>query len=67
MAYLDDPQVLLAAEHTLLAWQRSGIALMSFSFVVERFELFLQLEARIPVTPLHRGSTLQIGVASPAA
>jgi uncharacterized protein (DUF302 family)/uncharacterized membrane protein YidH (DUF202 family) len=32
----------LAAERTLLAWIRSGLALMGFGFVVARFGLFLQ-------------------------
>lgn len=32
----------LAAERTLLAWIRTGIALMGFGFVVARFGLFLQ-------------------------
>jgi uncharacterized protein (DUF302 family)/uncharacterized membrane protein YidH (DUF202 family) len=32
----------LAAERTLLAWVRTGLALMGFGFVVARFGLFLQ-------------------------
>jgi putative membrane protein len=31
----------LAAERTLLAWIRTGLALMAFGFVVARFGLFL--------------------------
>lgn len=36
-----DAQVQLAAERTLLAWIRTGLALMGFGFVVARFGLFL--------------------------
>src|SRR5579871_5674308 len=32
----------LAAERTLLAWIRTGLALMGFGFVVARFGIFLQ-------------------------
>jgi putative membrane protein len=32
----------LAAERTLLAWIRTGLALMGFGFVVARFGLFLK-------------------------
>jgi uncharacterized membrane protein YidH (DUF202 family) len=32
----------LAAERALLAWIRTGLALMGFGFVVARFGLFLQ-------------------------
>jgi putative membrane protein len=38
-----DPRVYFAAERTLLAWIRTGIAVMAFGFVVARFGLFLRL------------------------
>ena len=37
-----DPRVYFAAERTMLAWIRTGIALMGFGFVVARFALFLR-------------------------
>jgi putative membrane protein len=63
MPYTADPRVLFAAERTLLAWQRSAIALMGFGFVVERFGLFLQMIAHQPVMGSQRGFSLAFGVA----
>jgi putative membrane protein len=62
MSYTADPRVLFAAERTLLAWQRSAITLMGFGFVVERFGLFLQMEAHQPLSGSQRGFSLALGV-----
>lgn len=48
-----DPRIYFAVERTLLAWIRTGLALMGFGFVVARFGLFLRelgsVAAHIPV------------------
>jgi putative membrane protein len=61
----DDPRVYFAAERTLLAWIRTGLALMGFGFIVARFGLFLrELAAVHQETPSPRtGHSLWIGVA----
>ena len=40
-----DPRVFFASERTLLAWIRTGIAIVGLGFLVSRFGLFLQLLA----------------------
>jgi uncharacterized protein (DUF302 family)/uncharacterized membrane protein YidH (DUF202 family) len=55
----------LAAERTMLAWIRTGLALMGFGFVVARFGLFLQqmqLMQHAPATQY--GLSLWFGTAS---
>jgi uncharacterized protein (DUF302 family)/uncharacterized membrane protein YidH (DUF202 family) len=59
----------LAAERTLLAWVRTGLALMGFGFVVARFGLFLQEFQAIQHTSLKQrpGLSLWFGTALIAA
>jgi putative membrane protein len=56
----DDPRVYFAAERTLLAWVRTGLAVIGLGFVVARFGLYLRLLRHESATA-HLGSTL-IGV-----
>jgi putative membrane protein len=37
-----------ANERTFLAWVRTAIAVMAFGFLVERFDLFLQIAGQTP-------------------
>ena len=55
----------LAAERTLLAWIRTGLALMGFGFVVARFGLFLQQLQVMQPTPIEKsyGLSLWFGTA----
>lgn len=57
----NDPRVYFAAERTLLAWIRTGLATIGLGFVVARFGLFLRLLHNGSNAPTHLGSTL-IGV-----
>jgi putative membrane protein len=61
----EDPRTRFAAERTLLAWVRTGLALMGFGFVLARFTLFLREVAALGKvsTGDHRGASLWIGIA----
>jgi putative membrane protein len=60
---MNDPRVYFAAERTLLAWVRTGLAMMGFGFVVARFGLFLRELAseRGGLPPQHTAFSLWIG------
>lgn len=56
----NDPRVYFALERTLLAWLRTGLALMGVGFAVARFGLFLrQMQATAGHAPTH-GSGLSV-------
>jgi inner membrane protein YidH len=62
MSDLNDPRVFFAAERTLMAWSRTGLTLMAFGFVLERFGLFLHMLRQAP-SHTGRDFSFWIGVA----
>ena len=62
MSDLNDPRVFFAAERTLLAWTRTGITLMGFGFVIERFGLFLHMFMAIEGSEWQRDSSFWVGI-----
>lgn len=59
----NDPRVYFAAERTLLAWIRTGLAVMGLGFVVARFGLFVRLVAHGATAGPPATSSTALGVA----
>jgi putative membrane protein len=62
MSDLKDPRVFFASERTLMAWTRTGLTLMAFGFMLERFGLFLHMLRHIP-GHIGRDLSFWIGIA----
>jgi putative membrane protein len=64
-----DPRVYFAAERTLLAWIRTGLALMGLGFAIARFGLFIRethltlgAQANFPGSTFSGISLISLGV-----
>ena len=57
-----DPRIFFAAERTLLAWIRTGLALMALGFVVARFGMLLRELAALDHTARSSNFSDVVGV-----
>lgn len=57
-----DPRIIYALERTLLAWIRTGLAMMGLGFVVAHFSLFLKEIAQNNLEPPTPGLSFYFGI-----